>query len=195
MPTGGPAEIISADSRQVFRGLDIGTAKATAAERARRPAPRPRPRRSGRAVQRRRLRAPRARRARRDLGARGGVAILAGGTGLYLRAVARGLDTDALPSDPAVRARLEAELDARRRSSRSSRGCAALAPALAATDRPAQPAARRARARDRRAARRRAAPAARGYAGPVAWLGLDGRAGRRTAAGSPTGPGPSSMPA
>ena len=42
--------------------------------------------------------------------ARGGVAILAGGTGLYLRAVARGLDTDALPSDPRVRARLEAAL-------------------------------------------------------------------------------------
>ena len=40
----------------------------------------------------------------------GGVAILAGGTGLYLRAVARGLDTDALPSDPRLRARLEAEL-------------------------------------------------------------------------------------
>ena len=32
---GRPAEIISADSRQVFRGLDIGTAKVTAAERAR----------------------------------------------------------------------------------------------------------------------------------------------------------------
>ena len=36
--TAGPtAEIISADSRQVFRGLDIGTAKATAADRARVP--------------------------------------------------------------------------------------------------------------------------------------------------------------
>ena len=30
---GVPAEVISADSRQVFRGLDIGTAKATLAER------------------------------------------------------------------------------------------------------------------------------------------------------------------
>ena len=34
---GRPAAIISADSRQVFRGLDIGTAKATAADRARVP--------------------------------------------------------------------------------------------------------------------------------------------------------------
>ena len=34
---GIPAEIISADSRQVYRGMDIGTAKATAQERARVP--------------------------------------------------------------------------------------------------------------------------------------------------------------
>src|SRR5690348_16390326 len=31
------AEIVSADSRQVYRGLDVGTAKPTAAERARVP--------------------------------------------------------------------------------------------------------------------------------------------------------------
>ncbi|MCX7671595.1 MAG: hypothetical protein N2439_16190, partial [Anaerolineae bacterium] len=30
-------EIVSADSRQIYRGMDIGTAKATAAERARVP--------------------------------------------------------------------------------------------------------------------------------------------------------------
>src|SRR4029079_17688099 len=30
---GIPAEVISADSRQVYRGLDIGTAKATPSER------------------------------------------------------------------------------------------------------------------------------------------------------------------
>ena len=34
---------------------------------------------------------------------RRGLAILVGGTGLYLRAVARGLDADALPADPEVR--------------------------------------------------------------------------------------------
>ena len=31
------AEIVSADSRQVYRGMDVGTAKPTAAERARVP--------------------------------------------------------------------------------------------------------------------------------------------------------------
>ena len=32
-----PIEVISADSRQVYRGLDIGTAKPTPAERRRAP--------------------------------------------------------------------------------------------------------------------------------------------------------------
>ena len=108
---GIPAEIISADSRQVFRGLDIGTAKVTAAERVRVPhhgidlVDPDQPysvadfARHARAVL-------------GGLGTRGAVAILVGGTGLYLRAVARGLDADALPSDPDVRARLEAQLEA-----------------------------------------------------------------------------------
>ena len=108
--SGTPAEIISADSRQVFRGLDIGTAKVTTAERAR--------------VPHHGLDlvtpdtpftvADFARHARlvlADLGGRGAVAILAGGTGLYLRAVARGLDTGALPADPVLRAGIEAGLD------------------------------------------------------------------------------------
>ncbi len=43
---------------------------------------------------------------------RDGVALLVGGTGLYLRAVARGLDLEALPDDPALRQRLEGELAA-----------------------------------------------------------------------------------
>jgi tRNA dimethylallyltransferase len=45
-----------------------------------------------------------------SLGSRGGVGILAGGTGFWLRAVARGLDTEALPSDAGLRASLEADL-------------------------------------------------------------------------------------
>ncbi len=108
---GRPVAIISADSRQVYRGLDIGTAKVSAADRAR--------------VPHHGLDlvdpdepfsvadfATHARAVLAGLAATDGVAILAGGTGLYLRAVAAGLDTDALPSDPAVRARLEAELRA-----------------------------------------------------------------------------------
>ena len=46
------------------------------------------------------------------IAARGGVAILVGGTGFWLRAIADGLDLDALPWDPAVRAALEADLAA-----------------------------------------------------------------------------------
>ena len=106
---GRPAEIVSADSRQVYRGLDIGTAKATTEERARvvhhgldlvdpdQPY----------SVAEFRAHALDA---LERLGARGGIGILAGGTGFWLRAVFTGIDTDALPSDPAVRAGLEADL-------------------------------------------------------------------------------------
>jgi tRNA dimethylallyltransferase len=104
-----PSEIVSADSRQVYHGLDIGTAKATPAERARvvhhgidlvdpdQPY-------SVAAFRSHALAAL------GGLGDRGGVGILAGGTGLWLRAVAAGIDTDALPSDPVLRAELEAAL-------------------------------------------------------------------------------------
>ena len=104
-----PVAIISADSRQVFRGLDIGTAKATAADRARVPhfgldlVEPDQPFSVADFV-------AHAHGVLVDLQARAGVAILAGGTGLYLRAVGRGLDTAALPSDRAVRASLEADL-------------------------------------------------------------------------------------
>ena len=106
---GRPAEIISADSRQVFRGLDIGTAKVSAADQARVPhhgidLVEPDEPFSVADFTRH------AREVLAGLGERDAIAILAGGTGLYLRAVARGLDADALPSDPDVRGRLEAQL-------------------------------------------------------------------------------------
>ena len=106
---GIPAEIVSADSRQVYRGLDIGTAKATPAERARvvhhgidlvdpdEPY----------SISDFRTHALAALGA---LGERGGVGILAGGTGFWLRAVTAGIDTDALPHDAEVRATIEARL-------------------------------------------------------------------------------------
>jgi tRNA dimethylallyltransferase len=130
---GMPAEIVSADSRQVYRGLDIGTAKATPDEQAR--------------VVHHGLdlvdaderysvadfRAH-ALSALGALGARGGVGILAGGTGFWLRAVFAGIDTDALPWDAAVRAGLEADL-ARDGVDALAERLAALAPDLAsATD-------------------------------------------------------------
>ncbi len=52
-----------------------------------------------------------ARTALEGIAARGGIAILVGGTGFYLRAVGRGLDLDALPSDPFVRAAIQSDLE------------------------------------------------------------------------------------
>lgn len=167
---GTAAEIISADSRQVFRGLDIGTAKVTAAERARVPhhgldLVDPDRRFSVADF------AAHADAALAGIAARGAIALLVGGTGLYLRAVARGIALDDLPWDPAVRAMLEADL--------AADGLAALtrrlereAPALAAGV-------------DRRNPRRvvraleiavldgdRPRPKPAGYGGPLCCLGL-----------------------
>jgi tRNA dimethylallyltransferase len=167
---GIPTEIISADSRQVYRGLDIGTAKVTVGERA--------------GVPHHGLDlvdpdqpftladyAAHASAALASIAERGGLAILAGGTGLYLRAVARGIATDALPADPDARARLEAEFLAV--------GLEPLVERLRAV------APRRAAAVDLRNPRRvvraleiaavegdGSLPAPRGYDGAVAWLGL-----------------------
>jgi tRNA dimethylallyltransferase len=104
-------EIVSADSRQVYRGLDIGTAKVPPEGRA------------GIVHHGIDLVEPdepfsvadfaaHADAVLTDIAARGGIAILAGGTGLYLRAVTRRLDPAGLPSDPALRARLRGELAA-----------------------------------------------------------------------------------
>ena len=167
---GRPTAVISADSRQVFRGLDIGTAKVTAADRAR--------------VSHHGLDlvdpdAPcsvadfteHARTVLADLARRDGIAVLAGGTGLYLRAVGRGLDTGALPSDRAVRARLEAELDQAGLVPLVQR-LQTIAPSLAARVTLGNP---------RRVVRALemaeltgdvTPPAPRGYSGPALWLGL-----------------------
>jgi len=109
LAAGREAVVISADSRQVYRGLDIGTAKVSAADRGRV---------SHEGLD---LVEPDQRFALSDfvehangvlkvIAARDGVALLVGGSGLYLRAVGRGLDLDSLPDDPQVRARLEREL-------------------------------------------------------------------------------------
>ena len=192
--TGGrPVAIISADSRQVFRGLDIGTAKVERRRPGARPAFRARPRRPRPALQRRRLRDARPW-VLADLARDGGLAILAGGTGLYLRAVARGLDTDALPSDPAVRARLEADAD-RRRAVGLGRATRGPRPGPRGRRRHAQPAPRRPRPRDRRAPRRRAAAAAPRLPGPGRLAGADRRPARPRRADRRPAPEPSSTPA
>jgi tRNA dimethylallyltransferase len=167
---GRPAVVISADSRQVYRGLDIGTAKASAADRARVP-------HAGLDLvepdQRFALSdfAAHARGVLDDLAARDGVALLVGGTGLYLRAVARGLDLDALPDDPAVRARLESEFAAAGLEPLTAR-LRQQAPTLAADVDLANP---RRVIRALEIAEIRGdgpLPAARGYDGPSTWIGL-----------------------
>jgi tRNA dimethylallyltransferase len=168
--TGRPVEIISADSRQVYRGLDIGTAKVSAEERARVP---------HHGLD---LVEPdaaftvadfvdHARAVLADLLARDGIALLVGGTGFYLRAVAAGLDTDALPSDPAVRARLEADVTELGVDTLAGR-LRATAPILAARVDLANP---RRVVRALEIAELRGdgpLPEPRGYPGQVAWIGL-----------------------
>jgi tRNA dimethylallyltransferase len=169
--SGTPAEIVSADSRQVYRGLDIGTAKATPAQRARVPhhgLDLVDPDRSFTVADF----LAHAREVLARLAQAGAVAILVGGTGLYLRAVARGLDVDALPVDPRLRAELEEDL-ARAGLAELVARLERVAPTLAASV-------------DRRNPRRvvraleiallagdRPRPPYRGYPGPVLWLGLD----------------------
>lgn len=98
-------EIISADSMQVYRCLDIGTAKPTFSERARVPhhlldiVPITEPFDAGRFV-------ALAQDAVQKIQARGHLPIFCGGTGLYVKAFLDGLG-DAPPGDPVVRAELE----------------------------------------------------------------------------------------
>lgn len=97
-------EVVSIDSRQIYRGFDIGTAKPSAEELARVPhhlvsaLPPDAPCTAARY-------ADLAAASIRDIAARGKVPVLAGGTGLYFRALRDGLSP--VPAgDPAYRARL-----------------------------------------------------------------------------------------
>jgi tRNA dimethylallyltransferase len=122
-------EVVNADSMQLYRGMDIGTAKPDLAERGgvphhlldlwhvRDPASVAEYRRHARAVIDR-------------LRAAGVVPLLVGGSGLYVRAVVDELDFPG--TDPAVRARLEGELAAVGAADMHER-LAALDPAAAAT--------------------------------------------------------------
>ena len=102
------AEIISADSRQVYRGMDIGTAKVSAADQARVPhhgLDLVESRRAFTAADFRRS----AFEALAGIAARGGVALLVGGTGCTC-APSRGACRGETGHDPAVRAELEERL-------------------------------------------------------------------------------------
>jgi tRNA dimethylallyltransferase len=103
-------EIVSADSRQVYRGLDVGTAKPNAAERAAVPhhlLDVVDPRETYTAARFARD----ARAAFAEVRARGAVPFLVGGSGLYVRAAEQGL-FEGPAADEALRARLQAEADA-----------------------------------------------------------------------------------
>ena len=110
MATRHDGEIVSADSRQIYRGMDIGTAKPSRDERARvrhhlidvvDPGER-----YDAARYQRDARAALGEIARHDR-----LAVVVGGTGLYVRALLDGLDLASVPTDPDVRARLEADAE------------------------------------------------------------------------------------
>ncbi len=100
------AEIVSADAMLVYRGMDIGTAKPTPAERVRVPHHLVDVVDPGEEFSVARFQ-PLARAAIADVLARGAVPLLVGGSGLYFHAV---VDEFVFPpTDATVRARLEAE--------------------------------------------------------------------------------------
>ena len=101
-------EIVSADSRQVYRGMDIGTAKPTRDERARVPHHLIDVADPGERYDVFRYQQD-ARDVLAEIGARGRAAVVVGGTGLYVRALLDGLDLASVPTDPELRAQIEAE--------------------------------------------------------------------------------------
>jgi tRNA dimethylallyltransferase len=120
---GNPAEIVNADAMQLYRGMDIGTAKLSVAER--RGIPHHlfdvRDVREEAAVA---WYQPIARAAIEGIHSRGGDAILVGGSGLYISSVI--YDFRFPPRDPDVRERLERDLE--------THGAAALFARLEAAD-------------------------------------------------------------
>lgn len=105
------------------------------------------------------------------IAARGAVCLLVGGTGLYLRSVARGLPLDPATSEPALRAELEARLAAEGLTPLAAE-LRSVAPTLAAATDLANPR-RVVRALERaRLVGDRLPEPPRGYPGPVVWLGL-----------------------
>lgn len=104
-------EIVSADAMQIYRGMEIGTAAPTPEERAAAPhhlvrCVSPDTVFSAGDYQQR------ARKCVSEIQARGAVALVAGGAGLYVRALLDGL-FEGPPRDPAVRRRLRGEAEAR----------------------------------------------------------------------------------
>ena len=104
-------EIISCDSMAVYRGLDIGTDKPSSEDRRRVPhhlldVAEPASTYSAGAFRRAALRA------QEQIRARGRLPVVVGGTGLYYRALVKGL-IDAPPRQEAIRERMKARIQRR----------------------------------------------------------------------------------
>ena len=164
-----PIEILVADSRQVYRGMDIGTAKPDATARAAVPhhlldlADPDEPVTVAHWVLAARAVLP-------EIAARGRLPVLVGGTGLYVGALLDGHDYESQAWSPELRAVLAARLQ--------TEGVEALAAELAAVD-PSGAAAvdlrnprRVVRALERALAGDVARPRATPYAGRIALIGL-----------------------
>ena len=124
MQASHPIEVISADSMQVYRGMDIGTAKPTLEERTTLPhhlIDICDPSEQFNAGDFVRL----AEEACADITRRGKLPMVSGGTGFYLKNLIMGL-SEAPPSSPEIRAILKEEL--------SKNGASALMKELAAVD-------------------------------------------------------------
>ena len=99
--------VLNVDSRQLYRQMDVGTAKPTAAQRAQarhelldlRDPDQPINLQEFRALAEAQLQAELARKP---------VALLAGGSGLYLQAITQGMEPPAVPPQPQLRAQLTA---------------------------------------------------------------------------------------
>ena len=100
-----PLEAVNADSRQVYRGMDIGTGKPTVDERAILPHHLIDVVNPDERYHAARFRVE-ALRALVEIRARGRLPVVVGGTGLYVRSLLKGLEP-APPADPALRGELE----------------------------------------------------------------------------------------
>ncbi|NQX12987.1 tRNA (adenosine(37)-N6)-dimethylallyltransferase MiaA [Microbacteriaceae bacterium VKM Ac-2855] len=125
--TGRVVEIVNADAMQLYRGMDIGTAKLPASERRGIPHHLLDVLEVTEEASVARYQA-RARETIDDIVARGGLPILVGGSGLYVSSVV--FDFAFAGTDPVVRARLEAEA-AERGPAESYRRLAAIDAAVA----------------------------------------------------------------
>jgi tRNA dimethylallyltransferase len=102
-----PVEIVSVDSSQIYRGLDIGTAKPTRAEQERAPHRLIDIRDPAQTYSAAEFRDD-ARREMNDIARAGRIPLLVGGTMFYFHALEYGL-TELPPADAAIRARLAEE--------------------------------------------------------------------------------------